>query len=189
MACNTSASTATLKPAGSPVCTMPIRHCGTTPIRRRGFLPAIYAEDRVRTKKIASAAVAPTPEPVCGGAPTMHRAPNPVLSRIAPKENTAAGEKLLRTRYFLMYQPVLERWPSGRRHAPAKGADGQKLSRGFESLLLRHYPKPHLSHWLNWGFLLGLLPLCPPEIGFKPAASGSRRRRPDPSLNFAVCDV
>lgn len=32
-----------------------------------------------------------------------------------------------------------ERWPSGRRHTPAKGADGQ-LSRGFESLPLRHLP-------------------------------------------------
>lgn len=30
-----------------------------------------------------------------------------------------------------------ETWPSGRRHAPAKGADG-KPSRGFESLRLRH---------------------------------------------------
>ena len=30
-----------------------------------------------------------------------------------------------------------ETWPSGRRHTPAKGADG-KPSRGFESLRLRH---------------------------------------------------
>ena len=34
-----------------------------------------------------------------------------------------------------------EWWPSGRRHTPAKGADG-KPSRGFESLPLRH----HISH-------------------------------------------
>ena len=32
-----------------------------------------------------------------------------------------------------------EWWPSGRRHTPAKGADG-KPSRGFESLPLRHLP-------------------------------------------------
>ena len=30
-----------------------------------------------------------------------------------------------------------ERWPSGRRHSPAKGAYGSKLYRGFESLSLR----------------------------------------------------
>src|SRR5690606_16795941 len=35
-----------------------------------------------------------------------------------------------------------ERWPSGRRRSPAKGVDGQKLSRGFESLPLRH---PHMT--------------------------------------------
>ena len=28
-------------------------------------------------------------------------------------------------------------WQRGRRHSPAKGADGQNLSRGFESLRLR----------------------------------------------------
>ncbi len=49
------------------------------------------------------------------------------------------AKKPLRGKWFLMYQPVLERWPSGRRHAPAKGADGVEPSRGFESLLLRHF--------------------------------------------------
>ena len=33
----------------------------------------------------------------------------------------------------------MELWPSGRRHTPAKGADGEP-SRGFESLRLRHTP-------------------------------------------------
>ena len=44
---------------------------------------------------------------------------------------------------FLRSRPLdtaLETWPSGRRHTPAKGADG-KPSRGFESLRLRH---PHI---------------------------------------------
>ena len=31
----------------------------------------------------------------------------------------------------------MESWPSGRRHSPAKGAYGQNLYRGFESLALR----------------------------------------------------
>ena len=31
-----------------------------------------------------------------------------------------------------------EKWPSGRRRSPAKGVWGQKLHRGFESLLLRN---------------------------------------------------
>ena len=35
--------------------------------------------------------------------------------------------------------PSSETWPSGRRHTPAKGADGEP-SRGFESLRLRHLP-------------------------------------------------
>ena len=35
--------------------------------------------------------------------------------------------------------PQSEMWPSGRRHTPAKGADGEP-SRGFESLRLRHLP-------------------------------------------------
>ena len=39
--------------------------------------------------------------------------------------------------------PQVETWPSGRRHTPAKGADG-KPSRGFESLRLRHYYKKNL---------------------------------------------
>lgn len=32
---------------------------------------------------------------------------------------------------------LLETWPSGRRHTPAKGASGQNLDPGFESLRLR----------------------------------------------------
>ena len=39
----------------------------------------------------------------------------------------------------LLLSPPAERWPSGRRHTPAKGAGG-KPSRGFESLPLRHLP-------------------------------------------------
>src|SRR5690606_41555384 len=38
-----------------------------------------------------------------------------------------------------------ETWPRGRRHSPAKGACGQKLHRGFESLLLRQKPESHLA--------------------------------------------
>ncbi len=42
---------------------------------------------------------------------------------------------------------ALERWPSGRRRAPAKGVEGEP-SRGFESLPLRH---PNiLTHWFYW---------------------------------------
>lgn len=37
-----------------------------------------------------------------------------------------------------------ERWPSGRRHTPAKGADRER-SRGFESLPLRHCPPKPLN--------------------------------------------
>lgn len=33
-----------------------------------------------------------------------------------------------------------ETWPRGRRHSPAKGACGQKLHQGFESLRLRRFP-------------------------------------------------
>ena len=44
----------------------------------------------------------------------------------------------------LLLSPPAERWPSGRRHTPAKGAGG-KPSRGFESLPLRHYTQTNLS--------------------------------------------
>ena len=55
-----------------------------------------------------------------------------------------------------------ETWPRGRRHSPAKGADGQNLSRGFESLRLRQdMRKAHDIHGL-FDFLrsgkLGILP-------------------------------
>ncbi len=42
-----------------------------------------------------------------------------------------------------LLDPPAEMWPSGRRHTPAKGADGEP-SRGFESLRLRH--SFHISH-------------------------------------------
>ena len=41
-------------------------------------------------------------------------------------------------------------WPSGRRHTPAKGADGEP-SRGFESLRLRHIQTPNPSKGPDWG--------------------------------------
>jgi hypothetical protein len=44
--------------------------------------------------------------------------------------------------------PPLETWPSGRRHAPAKGASGQNLDPGFESLLLRQVTKHYNNQWV-----------------------------------------
>jgi hypothetical protein len=63
---------------------------------------------------------------------------------VAPRPyRTKACRTLACRRYwscFPLSSPVngsAETWPSGRRHTPAKGADG-KSSRGFESLRLRH---------------------------------------------------
>lgn len=56
-----------------------------------------------------------------------------------------------------------EMWPRGRRHSPAKGAYGQNLYRGFESLHLRQEPvlqRPKMSKnpcktkWLRGFFVL-----------------------------------
>ena len=46
-----------------------------------------------------------------------------------------AFDRQARTRYDRAF--LMETWPRGRRHSPAKGADGQNLSQGFESLRLR----------------------------------------------------
>lgn len=47
--------------------------------------------------------------------------------------------------------PFSETWPSGRRHAPAKGASGQNLDPGFESLRLRQIPRDTPTQTLlNW---------------------------------------
>jgi hypothetical protein len=44
----------------------------------------------------------------------------------------------------------LETWPSGRRHTPAKGASGQNLDPGFESLRLRQ----NTSVYAGWREIL-----------------------------------
>ena len=61
----------------------------------------------------------------------------------------AGSEKIAKPQDFVVFglvspaapliDPSVETWPSGRRRAPAKGVGG-KLSRGFESLRLRHPP-------------------------------------------------
>ena len=60
------------------------------------------------------------------------------------------------------YHPALrlETWPRGRRHSPAKGADGQNLSRGFESLRLR---QPFKNRLTGGFFVRGTILLHFPE--------------------------
>ncbi len=50
------------------------------------------------------------------------------------------GQFCLVTPMFTWLYASVETWPSGRRRSPAKGVD-RKLSRGFESLRLRHFPQ------------------------------------------------
>lgn len=57
-----------------------------------------------------------------------------------------------------------ETWPSGRRHAPAKGASGQNLDPGFESLRLRQNVKTRTPQGCA-GFLL-LCQVNPGQLGF-----------------------
>jgi hypothetical protein len=56
---------------------------------------------------------------------------------------SAVPSDILRTLLLgaqLISATLLETWPSGRRHAPAKGASGQNPDPGFESLRLRQVP-------------------------------------------------
>lgn len=49
-----------------------------------------------------------------------------------------------------LLEPQAEMWPSGRRHTPAKGADGEP-SRGFESLRLRqNHHKPLYTNTISY---------------------------------------
>ena len=63
----------------------------------------------------------------------------------------------------------METWPSGRRHTPAKGADG-KPSRGFESLRLRHHAQ--LYHYISvlWWRRAYLAPTNAPTNTFASSA-------------------
>lgn len=62
---------------------------------------------------------------------------------------SAVPSDILRTLLLgaqLISATLLETWPSGRRHAPAKGASGQNPDPGFESLRLRQVPSKYLAN-------------------------------------------
>jgi hypothetical protein len=77
-----------------------------------------------------------------------------------------------------LLEPQAEMWPSGRRHTPAKGADGEP-SRGFESLRLRHYHLISLDNSSQAGLNPSLNPSKQKRLGWVPVSSLSNciRRR------------
>ena len=77
----------------------------------------------------------PAREAACGCKRNRHRVL--AVGGVTPGLPLAAQAVKLRRLCEARHAPAPETWPSGRRHSPAKGACGQKLHRGFESLRLR----------------------------------------------------
>ena len=81
------------------------------------------------------------------------------MDKLTPPHPHKLREPSFRPSHHLLNASA-ERWPSGRRHTPAKGAGG-KPSRGFESLPLRHLPSRKRSlHPAAAGFFRCFRGLC-----------------------------
>jgi hypothetical protein len=99
-----------------------------------GFAPGPHCTARTVRARTAS--------PAGGTAASFDRTRSPGSSTVRQRFERQTGPHQYRlvVRVRDLLNASAEWWPSGRRHTPAKGADG-KPSRGFESLPLRQPPR------------------------------------------------